>query len=55
VLLGGGYTLTSTLLALLATPTDSHPSSTTTWTATATNYASGVGSFTITAYAVCTA
>jgi hypothetical protein len=40
---------------LTATPTDSHPASTTTWTASATNYATGAVSFTVQAYAVCSA
>jgi hypothetical protein len=55
VLLGGGFSLGGALLAVTATPTDSHPTSTTTWSASATNYATAAVSFTIQAYAVCSA
>ena len=56
-LLGGGYRLTSSTVSLLATPIESRPSDTTSWEATATNYASGIGgsTFTIQTFALCTA
>jgi hypothetical protein len=56
-LLGGGYTVTSSTVSLLATPTESRPIGTTSWEATATNYAAGVGgsTFTIQTFALCTA
>jgi hypothetical protein len=52
-----GYTLTSSVVSLLATPIESRATSTTTWRASATNYAAGVAgsSFTIQASALCTA
>jgi hypothetical protein len=55
VLLGGGYTLGGGLLTLTVTTTDNRPLNTTTWTVTATNYATGLTSFTVQAYAVCSA
>jgi hypothetical protein len=55
VLLGGGFTLSGSLSQLTAVVTESRPADTTTWTATARNYAIGIGSFGIQAYAVCSA
>jgi len=55
LLLGGGFTLSSESLQLFTTATESRPASTTTWTATATNYATGAGTFGVHSYAVCTA
>jgi hypothetical protein len=55
IILGGGFTLSGGLLALAVTAIDNHPSSTTTWTATATNYATAGVSFSVQAYAVCSA
>jgi hypothetical protein len=52
-LFGGGYTLSGSLLNLNAVVTESRPVGTTTWTATARNYATGVGSFSVKAYVVC--
>jgi hypothetical protein len=55
VLLGGGFTLGGGLLTLTVTATESRPLDTSTWTATARNYATGLTSFSIQAYAVCSA
>jgi hypothetical protein len=55
VLLGGGFTVGGDLLTLMATATESRPLDTSTWTATARNYATGLTSFSIQAYAVCSA
>jgi hypothetical protein len=55
VLLGGGFTVGGGLLALTAAATESRPLNTSTWTATARNYATGATTFSIQAYAVCSA
>ena len=55
VLLGGGFTLSGSVSQLTVTVLESRPADTTTWTATATNYLFGVGSFGIRAHAVCSA
>lgn len=55
VLLGGGFTLSGSVSQLTVVVTESRPADTTTWTAIARNYAIGVGSFGIQAYAVCSA
>jgi len=53
VLLGGGFTLSGSISQMTVTTFESRPADTTTWTASARNYAVGVGSFGIQAYAVC--
>jgi hypothetical protein len=58
VLLGGGYTITGSLVTLNVTATDNRPQDTTTWTVTARNYATaaiGTLSFSVQAFAVCSA
>ena len=55
VLLGGGFTLSGSVSQMTVTVVESRPADTTTWTATARNFAVGVGSFGIQAYAVCSA
>jgi len=55
VLLGGGFTVGGDALTLMATVTESRPLNTSTWTATARNYATAATSFSIQAYAVCSA
>jgi hypothetical protein len=55
LVLGGGYVLSGGLLALTVIPTESRATSTTTWRATAANHTLALTTFTVQAYAVCTA
>jgi len=52
-LFGGGFTLGGSLVSLSATVTDNRPVDTITWTVTARNYLTGVGTFSVQAYVVC--
>jgi len=52
-LFGGGFTLSGSLVNLSAAVTDNRAVDTTTWTVTARNYLTGLGSFSVQAHVVC--